>query len=685
MAQRGEPWTLNLIVRSLWQALLMFDPRRQFRNPVMFVVYLYTLLALVLCLLQTPINGLYIAMVVWMFLILLFANLAQSLAENRGRERALNLRQQQVETTAKVIREGELVNISSNDLHKGDIVVCEVSDLIPADGIVIEGLATVDESAITGESAPVIRESGGDLCSVTTGTRVVSDRIAIRVTAEPGDSFLDRMVKLIETSKRQKSPNQISLNTFLSAFSILMIAVVVSLKFFGLFAGDGNTPLLSVIPLIAALICFLPTINSALLDTVAIAGMDRLVRNNVIAKNSRAVEEAADVDLLILDKTGTITLGNRIATAFIPAEGYSERECAEIAQLASLSDETPEGRSIVILAKNKYDIRIPHVAGKNFIAFTPTLRMSGVDILDDEGKVLKSIRKGAADAIENYIRRQGGHVPPKLKELVLSIAKKGGTPLLVASGNEVVGLVYLKDILKGGIKRRFAKLRKMGIRTLMVTGDNPLTASAIAAEAGIDDFIAEATPEVKLVRIREEQKRGRRVAMAGDGTSDAPALAQADVGVAMNTGTQASREAGNFVDLDSNPTKLIEIVEISKQLLMTRGALITFNLANNYAYFFALLPALFSTIYVTNGTSLFQKLNLMHLGSPESAILSSVIFNGLVILALLPVVYRGVSFEQFFPDALMRRHLLVFGLGGVILPFIGIKAIDFAINFLGFV
>ena len=680
--QRPESITFKMILRSFLQASAMLDPRVQFRNPTMFLTYVYTILAWIIIFMRPTYNAFDFSIAIWLLLTVLFANFTNRLAENLGKAQALNLRQKQVETNAKVIRNGEIISIPSIDLHKGDIVVCEVSDLIPADGIVVDGLATVDESAITGESAPVIRESGGDLCSVTTGTRVVSDRIAIKVTADPGDSFLDRLVALIEKTKRQKSPNQISIGIMLSFVCLILLTVFVTVKFFGWFAGEGEGSYLSVIPLIGGFVCLLPTSSAALWDAISIAGLDRLVRNNVIAKSSRAVEEAADVDLLILDKTGTITLGNRIATAFIPAEGYSERECAEIAQLASLADETPEGRSIVILAKNKYDIRAPNIQNKNFIAFTPTLRISGVDILDGNDKVLKSIRKGAPDAIEGYIRRQGGHIPPKLFVLVQSIAKKGGTPLLITSGKDVVGVIYLKDILKGGIRRRFSKLRKMGIRTLMVTGDNPLTASAIAAEAGIDDFIAEASPEIKLQRIREEQNRGRRVAMTGDGTSDAPALAQADVGVAMNTGTQSSREAGNFVDLDSNPTKLIEIVEISKQLLMTRGSLIAFSISSDFAYYFALLPALFASVYMVGGKSLFQTLNFMHLKSPESAILSAVIFNALAILGLLPVALKGVSNEPFFPGALLRRHLLVFGLGGIVIPLIGIKAIDMLIAFL---
>lgn len=681
--QRTESFTFKIFLKAIFQAFVMLNPFKQMRNPVMFVVYLYTLLALALSLFQTPINSFELSIPIWLLLTILFANFGEAVAESRGREHALNLRKKQVETEAKVIRDGEVQTISAKNLHKGDIVICEVADLIPADGIVVEGLATVDESAITGESAPVIRESGGDLCSVTTGTRIVSDRLIIEVTADPGDSFLERMVELIERTKHQKSNNQISLGILLSVQSLNLIAVFASLIFFGMQAGDASPSYLTAIPLIGALVCALPTTISALLNTISIAGMDRLVSNNLIAKSSRAVEEAADVDLLILDKTGTITLGNRIATAFIPAEGYSEREVAEIAQLASLADETPEGRSIVILAKNKYDIRAPDVRGKNFIAFTPSLRMSGVDVMDEEGKITKSIRKGAPDAIENYIRRQGGHVPPKISELIQSIGKKGGTPLLVVSGKDPIGVIYLKDILKGGIKRRFAKLRKMGIRTLMVTGDNPLTASAIAAEAGIDDFIAEATPEIKLARIREEQKRGRRVAMAGDGSNDAPALAQADVGVAMNTGTQSSREAGNFVDLDSNPTKLIEIVEISKELLMTRGALTTFSLSNNLAYYTALLPALLSSVYLVGGKSLFETLNFMHLNTPQSAILSSVIFNALIILVLLPIALKGVSSEPFFPGPLLRRHLLLFALGGVLIPFLGIKSIDLLLAFLG--
>lgn len=690
MKAKVETLNKKLIWEACKSSIKMLNPREQIRNPVMFVTYVATLLTFLLLFLDSwnnKFSWFEFQISLWLAFTVLFANFAQSIAESRGKAQAASLRKTQIESYARVLKGNIEVKIPSLDLKKGDIFICETNDIIPADGEVVKGIATIDESAITGESAPVIRESGGDRSAVTTGTRVVSDRIEVCVTAEPGNSFLDRMISLIENAKRQKTPNEIALSIVLSALSIIFLLVVVSLKFFITYseeAGGGHQNI-SVIILTALLVCLMPTTISALLSAVGIAGMDRLVRHNVIAKSGRAIEAAGDIDSLILDKTGTITLGNRMATAFLPVTGVTEKEFAEVAQVASLSDETPEGRSIVVLAKNRFDLRGSEVDPSRcvFIPFSAQSRMSGVDCKDETGHV-KVVRKGAVDAVKNFVLKHGGTYPPEIEKSVELISKKGGTPLLVCENNKILGIIQLKDVVKGGIKRRFAKLRKMGIRTIMVTGDNPLTASAIAAEAGVDDFLAEATPEDKLKRIRREQEGGRLVAMAGDGTNDAPALAQADVGVAMNTGTQASREAGNFVDLDSNPTKLIEIVEIGKQLLMTRGSLTTFSIANDISKYFAIIPAIFASLYAESGERLgpLYKLNIMYLASPESAILSAVIFNAVVIIALIPLALKGVNYGAQTAQELLTKNLLIYGVGGLIIPFFGIKLIDLLINFL---
>ena len=577
---------------------------------------------------------------------------------------------------ARRLRDGREERVPAPDLQKGDLVVCEAGDVIPADGDVIEGIASVDEAAITGESAPVIRESGGDRSAVTGGTRVLSDRIVIRVTMEKGHGFLDRMIALVEGAKRQKTPNEIALTILLSALTLIFLLVCVTLQPFGLYAKA----VFSMPVLVALLVCLIPTTIGGLLSAIGIAGMDRVLQRNVMALSGRAVEASGDVDVLLLDKTGTITLGNRMATAFLPAPGIKPERLADAAQLASLADETPEGRIIVVLAKQQFNLRARDVAEPHarFVPFTAQTRMSGVDFPAPDGRSVRSIRKGAADAISRCVTQSGGLFPQEVNQQVEEIARTGGTPLVVAEGADVLGVVHLKDVVKGGIKDRFAHLRKMGIKTVMVTGDNPLTAAAIAAEAGVDDFMAQATPEQKLKRIREEQTAGHLVAMTGDGTNDAPALAQADVGVAMNTGTQAAREAGNMVDLDSNPTKLIDIVEIGKQLIMTRGALTTFSLANDVAKYFAILPAMFAGSYAATGAQKgpLAAMDIMRLHSPESAILSAVIFNALIIVALIPLALKGVRYKPIGAAALLRRNLLVYGLGGVVAPFVGIKLVD---------
>jgi K+-transporting ATPase ATPase B chain len=673
------------IVRpAIVESLRKLDPRVQVRNPVMFVVEIGALITTVAWLIQVfgggPLGGGHerawftVSVTVWLWLTIVFANLAEALAEGRGRAQAASLRAMKTETTARLRDGGEK---SAAELTRGDIVVVEAGEPIPGDGTVIEGIASVDESAITGESAPVIREAGGDRSAVTGGTQVLSDRIVVEITQEPGKSFLDRMIALVEGAERRKTPNEIALGILLAALTLIFVVVVVSLRPFALFAGTE----LSETTLIALLVALIPTTIGALLSAIGIAGMDRLVRRNVLALSGRAVEASGDCDVLLLDKTGTITLGNREATEFVPMPGVEEAELAEAAQMSSLADETPEGRSIVVLAKG-FGIREHDFAGHEptFVPFTAQTRMSGVDF---DGTRL---RKGAGDAIEAWVAAEGGRAPVELQAQLDRIGREGGTPLAVARNERVLGVVYLKDVVKEGMKARFDQLRAMGIRTIMVTGDNKLTAAKIAEEAGVDDFLAEATPERKLELIKEQQSDGRLIAMTGDGTNDAPALAQADVGVAMNTGTQAAREAGNMVDLDSNPTKLIEIVEVGKQLLITRGALTTFSIANDVAKYFAILPAMFAATYAISagGKGPLDALNVMSLGSPQSAILSAVIFNALVIPLLIPLSLRGVRYRPIGATALLRRNMLIYGLGGLIAPFIGIKAIDLVVhNLLG--
>jgi potassium-transporting ATPase ATP-binding subunit len=674
----------EIVVRALIDSVKKLDPRVQIHNPVMFVVEIGSVITTVTWLIQVfggkPLGGghepaWYTFLIsIWLWLTVIFANIAEAFAEGRGRAQADTLRAMRKETVAKLADGGTR---SASELARGDVVVVEAGELIPGDGTVIEGIATVDESAITGESAPVIRESGGDRSAVTGGTRVTSDRIVVEITQEPGKSFLERMIALVEGAERRKTPNEIALGILLAALTLIFMIVIVTLRPFGLFA---HTPI-SETTLIALLVALIPTTIGALLSAIGIAGLDRLVRRNVLALSGRAVEASGDVDVLLLDKTGTITIGNRLASEFIPMPGVSEAELAEAAQLSSLADETPEGRSIVVLAK-RYGIREHDMSTMQatFVPFTAQTRMSGVDF---DGQQL---RKGAGDAIIELVRRDGGSPPPQLQEQLDRIGREGGTPLAVSRDSQVLGVIYLKDTIKEGMRVRFEQLRAMGIRTVMITGDNRLTAAKIAEESGVDDFLAEATPEAKLALIREQQQDGRLVAMTGDGTNDAPALAQADVGVAMNTGTQAAREAGNMVDLDSNPTKLIEIVEVGKQLLITRGALTTFSIANDVAKYFAILPAVFITTYATSvhGKGPLHVLNVMGLGTPRSAIVSAIIFNALIIPLLIPLSLRGVRYRPIGASALLRRNLFIYGLGGIIAPFIGIKLIDLIVhNLLG--
>jgi potassium-transporting ATPase ATP-binding subunit len=660
----------NAVVDSFWK----LDPRLMVKNPVMFVVEVgavITLVVLVANLVQHHGEfrfGLQITL--WLWFTVLFANFAEAMAEGRGKAQAETLRKARAETEARKLREdGSTELLPSSKLRSGDIVVVAACEFIPGDGEVIEGVASVDESAITGESAPVIRESGGDRSAVTGGTRVLSDEIKVRITSNPGETFLDRMISLVEGASRQKTPNEIALNILLAGLTIIFLLAVVTLQPFAIYSGAPQ----SVFALISLLVCLIPTTIGGLLSAIGIAGMDRLIQRNVIAMSGRAVEAAGDVDVLLLDKTGTITLGNREATAFHAAPGVTDADLASAAQLASFADETPEGRSIVVLAKEKYGLRGRELAPHNpvFIPFSAQTRMSGVDM---DGR---EIRKGAPEAIKRYIAEKGQQVPQEVQEHVDRVAKSGGTPLLVAANFRVYGTIELTDIVKGGIRERFDHLRAMGIRTMMITGDNPLTAAAIARQAGVDDFLAEAKPEDKMALIRHEQAKGKLVAMTGDGTNDAPALAQADVGVAMNTGTQAAKEAGNMVDLDSNPTKLIEIVEIGKQLLITRGALTTFSVANDVAKYFAIIPAMFAGTFPLLGA-----LNVMKLRTPESAILSAVIFNALIIIGLIPLALRGVRYRPLGAAALLRRNMFIYGLGGVVAPFLGIKLIDVLVSWL---
>src|SRR5271170_5895977 len=675
----------DIVGPALVNACKKLDPRVMVKNPVMFVTMVGAALTTIgIFTGAASERGFIFQLALWLWFTVLFANFAEAVAEGRGKAQADSLRKSRKETIARRLRNNKEEPVPATDLLEGDLVVCEADDVIPADGDVVEGIASVDEAAITGESAPVIRESGGDRCAVTGGTRVLSDRIVIRVTSEKGNTFLDRMIAMVEGARRQKTPNEIALTILLSALTLIFLLVCVTLKPFGIYsATDFSVPVL-----VALLVCLIPTTIGGLLSAIGISGIDRLIRRNVMAVSGKAVEAAGDVDVLLLDKTGTITLGNRMATAFIPAPNIKTERLADAAQLASLADETPEGRSIVVLAKEKFNLRGREVAQTQaqFVPFTAQTRMSGVNFPALDGTPARSIRKGAAEAISVYVDHAGGKFPQPVTAAVEEISRSGGTPLVVAEGREVLGVVQLKDVVKGGIKERFAQLRKMGIRTVMITGDNQLTAAAIAAEAGVDDFMAQATPEQKLRRIREEQSAGHLVAMTGDGTNDAPALAQADVGVAMNTGTQAAREAGNMVDLDSNPTKLLEIVEIGKQLLITRGALTTFSIANDVAKYFAIIPAMFATTWATTpgGQSPLHVLNIMDLGSPQSAVISAIIFNALVIPLLIPVALRGVRYRPIGASALLRRNLWIYGLGGIIAPFIGIKLIDLIIhNLLG--
>jgi K+-transporting ATPase ATPase B chain len=664
----------NIAGPAVGDAFKKLDPRLMLKNPVMFVTMVGAVLTTVGIFTASADRGFIAQLALWLWFTVLFANFAEAVAEGRGKAQAKALRGTRVKTVAhRLAKNGRVEDVSANDLRKGDVVVARAGEIIPADGDVIEGAATVDESAITGESAPVIRESGGDRSAVTGGTRVLSDEIKIRVSINPGEGFLDRMISLVEGAKRQKTPNEIALTILLSALTLIFLLVCVTLKPFGIYSAT----VFSVPVLIALLVCLIPTTIGGLLSAIGIAGMDRLLQHNVLAMSGRAVEASGDVDVLLLDKTGTITLGNRQATEFIPAPGVAIERLADAAQLASLADETPEGRSIAVLAKEKFNLRGREVAQPyaQFVPFTAQTRMSGVDFAAIDGQPARRIRKGAAEAMRVFVDHEGGLFPKAVADTVDNISRSGGTPLVVADGREVLGVVQLKDIVKGGIKERFAQLRKMGIRTVMITGDNKLTAAAIAAEAGVDDFLAEAKPEDKLALIRREQGGGRMVAMIGDGTNDAPALAQADVGVAMNTGTQAAKEAGNMVDLDSNPTKLIEIIEIGKQLLITRGALTTFSIANDVAKYFAIIPAMLMATF-----PVIAPLNVMNLHSPNSAILSAIIFNALIIITLIPLALRGVKFKPIGALAILQRNLLIYGLGGVIIPFVGIKAIDVLIT-----
>jgi K+-transporting ATPase ATPase B chain len=668
-------WHWGIVTRAMWDSVVKLNPRTLMKNPVMFVVEVgsvVTSVELINDLLRHNGNfGFELQITLWLWFTVLFANFAEAMAEGRGKAQAETLRKARSETTAKRLKpDGTTEEVAGSKLRADDIVVVSAGDFIPGDGEVVIGVASVDESAITGESAPVIRESGGDRSAVTGGTRVLSDQITVKITANPGETFLDRMIKLVEGAERQKTPNEIALNILLAGLTIIFLLAVVTLQPMAIYSGAPQT----VFVLISLLVCLIPTTIGGLLSAIGIAGMDRVVQRNVLAMSGRAVEAAGDVDTLLLDKTGTITLGNRRATELIPAPGVKEEDLADAAQLASLSDETPEGRSIVVLAKEKYGLRGRGLASAaaSFIPFSATTRMSGVDL---DGR---EIRKGAPDAILQYCSQCSHRAPAEVEEVVKAISNAGGTPLLVSEDGRVLGTIYLKDIVKGGMRERFDQLRAMGIRTVMITGDNPLTAAAIAREAGVDDFLAQAKPEDKLALIRREQAKGKLVAMTGDGTNDAPALAQADVGVAMHAGTQAAKEAGNMVDLDSNPTKLIEIVEIGKQLLITRGALTTFSVANDVAKYFAIIPAMFAVAFPQ-----LNVLNVMALKTPQSAVLSAVIFNALIIIALVPLALRGVKYRPVGAEALLRRNLLIYGLGGVIAPFLGIKLIDLIITHVG--
>lgn len=670
-AQRRSLLDGKIVRRALFDSLVKLNPRAMMRNPVMFVVEVGSVITTILVIANLATHhghlGFDIQITLWLWFTVLFANFAEAMAEGRGKAQADALRQAKSETTAYRITKSGVQEVPSSQLRVGDVVRVSATQMIPGDGEVIEGVAAVDESAITGESAPVIREAGGDRSAVTGGTRVLSDTITVRITSNPGETFLDRMIALVEGAERQKTPNEIALNILLAGLTIIFLLAVVTLQPFAVYSHAPQT----VFVLISLLVCLIPTTIGGLLSAIGIAGMDRLVQHNVLATSGRAVEAAGDVNTLLLDKTGTITLGNRQASEFVPAQGVDEKAFADAAQLSSLADETPEGRSIVVLAKEKYNLRGRELAQGNaeFIPFSAVTRMSGVEV---DGR---SIRKGAVDAITKYLAEHGSQMPNEVRATVERIATSGGTPLVVAENGKALGVIHLKDVVKGGMRERFDHLRAMGIRTIMITGDNPLTAAAIAREAGVDDFLAEAKPKDKMDLIKREQGQGKLVAMTGDGTNDAPALAQADVGLAMNSGTQAAKEAGNMVDLDSNPTKLIEVVAIGKQLLMTRGALTTFSISNDVAKYFAIIPAMFAGVF-----PVLNALNIMHLHNGESAVLSAVIFNALIIVALIPLALRGVAYKPMSAAAMLRRNLIVYGIGGIVVPFLGIKMIDVVIT-----
>jgi K+-transporting ATPase ATPase B chain len=670
-SRKKAVWEWKIVRRALWDALLKLNPKKMMGNPVMFVVEIGSVITTVLLVKGGEAFKFNLQITLWLWFTVLFANFAEAMAEGRGKAQADTLRRARAETIAnRILCDGETEQVASSKLRAGDLVMVSAGEFVPSDGEILEGVASVDESAITGESAPVIREAGGDRSAVTGGTRVLSDWLRIKITSNPGETFLDRMIALVEGAERQKTPNEIALNILLAGLTIIFLLAVVTLQPFAFYSGSPQT----VFVLVSLLVCLIPTTIGGLLSAIGIAGMDRLVQHNVLAMSGRAVEAAGDVNTLLLDKTGTITLGNRQASEFIPAPGITAAQMADAAQLSSLADETPEGRSIVVLAKERYGLRGRELGAQeaHFVPFSAHTRMSGVDL---DGR---EIRKGAVDAIIKYLALHGTVLPKEIQSSVETIARSGGTPLVVAENRRVLGVIHLKDIVKGGMKERFDQLRAMGIKTVMITGDNPLTAAAIAREAGVDDFLAEATPKDKMDLIRKEQKEGKLVAMTGDGTNDAPALAQADVGVAMNTGTQAAKEAGNMVDLDSNPTKLIEVVEIGKQLLMTRGALTTFSIANDVAKYFAIIPAMFAGTFPVLNT-----LNVMQLKTPQSAVLSAVIFNALVIVALIPLALRGVKYRPMGAASLLRRNLWVYGFGGIIVPFLGIKLIDMLITRVG--
>jgi len=689
MRQEIRLSSFPVLARAVGMAFQKLDPRVEIRNPVMFMVWIgsvFISLVFIVDAFRGMFNGFNLQIAIWLWFTVLFANFSESLAEIQGKARADALRAMRTKTIARRLLNGtgREEKVASLELRMGDRVVCETGDVIPGDGEVVEGIASVDESAITGESAPVIRESGGDRSAVTGGTKVISDRIVVKITAEQGKTFVDRLIGLVENATRQKTPGEIALLILLSAFSIIFLAAVGTLWFFADYSAkvSGTAVFVTTAVLFALLVCLIPTTIGGLLSAIGISSVSRLIKKNVLALSGRAVDAAGDIDVMLLDKTGTVTMGNRMASSFFPAKGKTEEAVAEVALLASLPDETPEGRSIVNLARHDFAVKTASIQdiGGRFVPFSAKTRMSGLDF-DDERQC---IRKGAAEAVKEWVSAGGGRFPPEVDIEVKRISAEGGTPLVVARGSEVLGAVYLKDVVKGGIKDRLAHLRRMGIRSVMITGDNPLTAATIAAEAGVDDFIAEATPQAKLERIRAEQKAGHLVAMIGDGTNDAPALAQADVGVAMSSGTQVAREAGNMVDLDSNPTKLIDIVEVGKEQLITRGALTTFSIANDVAKFFAILPAMFIALYAAKGAlGPLWALNVMKLASPQSAVLSAVIFNALIIVALIPLALRGVRYRAVGATRILRRNLLIYGLGGIVAPFIGIKAIDLLVHLIG--